>query len=98
LEVVLKAFDVCAGITFELGFDPVDGLAIAIRSLPPIAELRQPLDGGLISFQIEPIDENFLGVRNYFRLGLRRGRAAGTSDYVWDKARHKDASRGNHHA
>jgi hypothetical protein len=41
-----------------LDFDPADGFAIAIRSLAWIAELRQPLDDGLVAFQIESIDGN----------------------------------------
>ena len=69
MVVVLEAFDVRAAVALELRFDPVDGLAIAIRSLPPIAELRQPLDGGLVAFQIEPVDENFYWIGSSFQLG-----------------------------
>jgi hypothetical protein len=53
-----NAFAVRAGILLELDFDPADGFAIAIRSLAWIAELRQPLDDGLVAFQIESIDGN----------------------------------------
>jgi len=31
-------------VTLQLRLDPIDGGAVAIRALPAIAELRQPLD------------------------------------------------------
>ena len=96
LVVVLEPFRICAAVAFELGFDPVDGLAVAVRSLAAVAELRQPLDGGLVAFQIEAIDENFYGIGNRFRLGGRSGHAAAPGERARDGSRQKSASHGNH--
>ena len=96
LVVVLEALDICAAVTFELGFDPVEGPAIAIGPLLSIAELRQPLDRGLIAFQVEPIHENFCRVGNRFRRALRRGRSYAPGRYLRNMGDRDGASRGNH--
>jgi hypothetical protein len=82
MVVVLQTFDVRASIAFELGLDPVDGLAITIRSLAPVAELRQPLDSGLVSLEIEPIDKNSYWIRYCFRLRLRSCPARGAGESI----------------
>src|SRR5262249_23864517 len=53
LELVGDAFGAGAAVTFQLCPDPVDGGAVAIRALAPIAERCQPFDGGLVAFEIE---------------------------------------------
>ena len=75
-----------------MDFDPADGFLDAIRSLAPIAELFQSLDGGLVSFQIESIDGNLHWIRRRFRRSLQYGCSAVPGKFVWDEARHKDAA------
>jgi hypothetical protein len=58
--LVRDALDVLAPVQFELRLDPVDGVTIALRALPAIAELRQTFDGILVSLEIETIDEGLL--------------------------------------
>ncbi len=58
-----------AAVALELRLDPVDGLAVALGALPPIPELRQALDGGLVAFEVQPGDESPDRVR---RGGSRR--------------------------
>src|SRR5437762_1216688 len=54
--LVLDALRVRATIGLELRFDPVDGGAIAIGTLPAVAELRQPFDRRLVPVEVEPRD------------------------------------------
>ncbi len=55
--LVLDASGIAAE-ALQLVFDPVDRCAIAIRSLPPIAEFGQAFDRGLVPVQIEPSDQD----------------------------------------
>jgi hypothetical protein len=55
--LVRDPFGVRAAIALELRLDPVSGRAVAIGALPPIAELRQTLDGGLEPLEIEAADQ-----------------------------------------
>src|SRR5580704_3650994 len=89
LVVVLEPFDICAAVAFELGFYPVDGSAIAIRSLAPIAELRQPLDGGLVPFQIKATDESLHWICNSLCLAWCAGSRAGSCGCKWQETGHK---------
>jgi hypothetical protein len=59
LILVFDPLDVRAAVALQLRFDPIDRRTIAIRSLPPIAELREPFNRGLVFFQLEPADESF---------------------------------------
>jgi hypothetical protein len=59
---VLDAFGGTA-VAFELGFDPVDRRAIAIRALTPIAELREPFDRRLVLLEVEPSDQRAHRIR-----------------------------------
>jgi hypothetical protein len=52
-EVVCHSLGVGAAVALELRLDPVVRGAIAIRALPAVAELRQPLDGRLVTLEIE---------------------------------------------
>jgi hypothetical protein len=71
LILVLEASDVRAAIAFELGFDPGDRRPVTVRPLPPIPELRQPLDRGFVSLEIKSSDQRHHGVVG--RGILRRG-------------------------
>jgi hypothetical protein len=53
----MDALCICATVTLELRFDPVDGLAVPIGSLTPVAELGQAPDRRLIPLQIEAAHE-----------------------------------------
>jgi hypothetical protein len=54
---IYQAFGVAA-IALELRFDPIDGGAIAVSALPPVAELGQGLDRRFVFFEIEPSGEH----------------------------------------
>ena len=43
--------------SFELRLDPVDGVTIALRALPAIAELRDPLIVSLYFLEIQAVDQ-----------------------------------------
>ena len=58
-----------ASVAFELCLDPRDGVTIAFRALPAIAELRQSFDRALVSLEIEAIDEGLYRVVR--RIGRR---------------------------
>src|SRR5215203_6148347 len=62
IVLVRDALDVLASVRLELRLDPVDGVTIALRALPAIAELRQSFDGVLVSLEIEAIDEGLCRV------------------------------------
>jgi hypothetical protein len=51
------ALGVRAAVALELGLDPVHRIPVALRPLPSIPELGEPLDRRLVLFQIEPTDE-----------------------------------------
>jgi hypothetical protein len=55
-EPVLQAFRVRAAVGPELGFDPVQRLAVALRALAAVTKLGQALDGGLVPLQVELAD------------------------------------------
>jgi hypothetical protein len=78
---VLQALDIRAAVRFELGFDPVQRLAIALGALAAVTELRQALDGRLVLFQVELADQcgdRIAGRRGRGRSGgLRKGRGIG---------------------
>src|SRR4029453_7114388 len=67
--LVRDALDVLTPVLFELRLDPVDGVTIALRALPAIAELRQSFDRVLVSLEIEAIDEGLYRVVR--RIGRR---------------------------
>ena len=69
IVLVRDALDVLAPVRFELRLDPVDGVTIALRALPAIAELRQSFDRVLVSLEIEAIDEGLYRVVR--RIGRR---------------------------
>jgi hypothetical protein len=50
----VNALGVRAAEALQLSFDPVCGVAIALRALAAIAKLGQPLDGGLVFLEFEP--------------------------------------------
>src|SRR4029078_2995001 len=56
-SIVLLGYplDILASVLFELRLDPVDGVTIALRALPAIAELRQPLHGALVSLESDAL-------------------------------------------
>ncbi len=56
---VLEPRDIRAAVALELRLDPVAGRAIAIGSLPSVAEFRQTLDGRLESLEIQMPDQYF---------------------------------------
>ena len=66
-----------AAVALELRLDPVGGRPVAVGALAPVAELRQPLDGGLVFLQVEPADQRADGVVRRRRLGRRRPPAPG---------------------
>src|SRR5262249_32221019 len=55
--LVRDALHVLAAIALELRFDPIDGVAIALRPLAPIAKLREPRDRRFVLLQVEALDE-----------------------------------------
>ena len=68
-----------AAVALELRLDPVDGPAIPLGALAPVAELRQSLDRGLVALEIEPRHERPDGIgrrghRRCRRLRTRRRR------------------------
>src|SRR5207249_5520166 len=89
LIVVLETRDVAATVAPKLRLDPVDGRAVAIGSLAPVAEARESLDRGLVALQVEARDElgNGIGTRG---VGLR-GR-----DSRNGKSSEQDAERSAH--
>ena len=76
IVLIRDALDVLASVLFKLRLDPIDGVAIALRALPAIAELRQSLDGVLVSLEVEAIDEGLYRVVR--RVGRRALRAVPT--------------------
>src|SRR5581483_8502579 len=46
-----------AAVRLQLRLDPVHGRAVAIRALPPIAELGQTFDGRLVLLEVETAGE-----------------------------------------
>ena len=67
-------------VALELRLDPVDRGAVAIGALAAIAELREPLDGGLVSLEIEarrPASESDL------RAAVRRPAAKPVPGRLW---------------
>src|SRR5690349_10712805 len=57
LIVILEPRDIAAAVAPQLSLDPVDGGAIAVGALAPIAEARESLDGRLVTLEVEPGDE-----------------------------------------
>ena len=76
-ELVLQAFGVRAAVGLELGLDPVQRLAVALRALAAVTELGQALDGGLVPLQVELADEAGHRVSGLTGRGLRKCRGAG---------------------
>src|SRR5207237_970037 len=74
LIVVVDPLRVRAARALELRLDPVDGRAVAIGPLTPIAELRQSVDRGLVLVQIEPLYEDLDRVVGLVAGRPRRGR------------------------
>ena len=72
LVLIRDALDVLAAVLLELRLDPVDGVTIALRALPAVAELRQSFDSVLVSLEVEAIDEGLHGIVRR----VRRGAAA----------------------
>src|SRR6185503_776744 len=58
-----------AAVALELGFNPCDRVAIALRAFLAIAERREALDRGLVLLEIEPVDKDLDRIRR--RRGLR---------------------------
>src|SRR5581483_4975450 len=55
--LVADAFDILAAVAPELGLNPVHRVAVALRALPTVAELREPLDRGLVPLEVKPTHE-----------------------------------------
>jgi hypothetical protein len=55
--LVMDAFSIGATVGLELRFDPIDGRAVAISTLPAVTEFGQRLDGCLVALQVEPSDQ-----------------------------------------
>ena len=75
---VRNPLDIRAPIALELRLDPVERGAVARRSLPAIAELREPFDRRLVLFKIEATDQGLDRISLRWRLrlcGRRRGKA-----------------------
>ena len=53
-------------ITSELFFEPIDGVAVSLRSLHPIAKLRQAFNVGFVFLQLEASHQAT------YRIGWRR--------------------------
>src|SRR4029077_4201872 len=77
LVLVRDALRVGAAVALELRFDPVDGGAIPIRALAPVAELRETLDRRLVFLQLEPGDHVLHGVARHRVGDGRTGRLLG---------------------
>ena len=92
--LVCNALDVLASVLFELRLDPVDGVTIALRALPAIAELRQSFDSVLVSLEIEAIDE---GLNRVVRRVGRRGATALRRRGRRDSRRHEEAAASRRH-
>src|SRR5262245_15680587 len=76
LEVlILEALRICAAVTLQLRFNPIDRGSIAVRALPAVTKLSQSLDSGFVSFQIQPVHKHQKGIVLIFGGGtsLRRG-------------------------
>src|SRR5262249_32163521 len=52
-RIVFDALVVGVAVAAKLRGNPVHGVAIALRALPPIAKLRQAFERGLVAFEIE---------------------------------------------
>ncbi len=57
-ELVGQPFGVGAAVTLQLRLDPVQRVAVALRTLAAVTELGQALDGGLVFAKVEPLDQN----------------------------------------
>src|SRR5262249_46606197 len=55
LVIVGQPFGIDASITLQLLLDPIDGSAVALRSLAPVPELGEPFDGGFVFFEIQTV-------------------------------------------
>jgi len=76
-ELVLQAFGVRAAVGLELGLDPVQRLAVALRALAAVTELGEALDGGLVPLQVELADKARHRVGGLTGRRLRKCRGAG---------------------
>src|SRR4029079_13150505 len=76
LVLVADALRRRAAVAFQLRFNPVPRRPVAIRTLPPIAELCQPLHRGLVFVEIEPSDQHLdrVAAARGLVLSLRRRR------------------------
>src|SRR5881396_758000 len=63
LKVILQTRDVAAAVAAELHLNPVNGGAVAVGALAPIAEGRESLDGRLVALQVEARDQLGYGGR-----------------------------------
>jgi len=88
---VVEAFG-RAPVAAKLRFDPVDGPAVAVGALLAITELRQALDGRLVSLQIEPSDQHFRRVAGRILRGCSAGTLAesGRREHDGQAANRKD--------
>ena len=64
-----------ATVAREFARDPFDRGPVAVRALPAVAELGEPLDGRLVALEIEPPDQRADGIAAspLRRSGRRRG-------------------------
>src|SRR5207249_11849128 len=61
LVIVGQPFAIDTSITLQLLLDPVDGSAVALRSLAPVPELGEPFDGGFVFSSSKRSTRSFTG-------------------------------------